>query len=156
VLAYSKPCAFHCYSHDRIHPDELTEDNIPRTESTSLRQLPGRLGHLPLLRRLRPLPDGQPDPRPMLDHRGEDLPRLVQLTAGIEHVMADDASEELSSDRVPCPPTGPSCHAASGKVLSRADGLGGPIHLVDHGAVLAPLHRHRCRTVDDSRRVTSS
>ena len=62
--------------------------------------------------------------------------------------MADDASEELSSDRVLCPPTGPSCHAASGKVLSRADGLGGPIHLVDHGAVLAPLHRHRCRTVD--------
>jgi hypothetical protein len=27
------------------------------------------------------------DPQPMLDRRGEDLPRLVQAAAGIEHAL---------------------------------------------------------------------
>ena len=33
----------------------------------------------------------------MLDHRGEDLPRLVQLTAGIERVMADNAQKSYQA-----------------------------------------------------------
>jgi hypothetical protein len=41
----------------------------------------------PLPQHQRPLPDGQPDPQPMLDRRGEDLPRLVQAAAGIEHAL---------------------------------------------------------------------
>ena len=34
---------------------------------------------------MRPPPNGQPDPRPILDRRGQDFPRLVQATAGVEH-----------------------------------------------------------------------
>jgi hypothetical protein len=41
----------------------------------------------PLLQHQRPLPNGQLDPQPMLDRRGEDLPRLVQAAAGIEHAL---------------------------------------------------------------------
>ena len=43
--------------------------------------------HRPLLQHLRPLPDGEPDPRPMVYCRGEDLPRLVQAAASIEQVI---------------------------------------------------------------------
>jgi hypothetical protein len=39
----------------------------------------------PLLEHPRPLPNGQPYARPILDCRCKDLPRLVQITAGIEH-----------------------------------------------------------------------
>ena len=35
----------------------------------------------------RPLPDGEPDKRPMVDRLGEDLPRLVQVAAGVQHVV---------------------------------------------------------------------
>jgi hypothetical protein len=33
----------------------------------------------------RPLPNGQPDTWPMVDRRGEDLPRLVEVAAGEQH-----------------------------------------------------------------------
>jgi hypothetical protein len=36
----------------------------------------------PLLQHLRPLPNGQPNPRPMIDRRSENLPRLVEVVAG--------------------------------------------------------------------------
>ena len=34
-----------------------------------------------------PLPDRQPDARPMLDCRRKDLPRFVEIAAGIEHAL---------------------------------------------------------------------
>ena len=39
----------------------------------------------PLLQHPRSLPDGQPYPWPMLNRRTEDLPRLVEIVARIEH-----------------------------------------------------------------------
>ena len=44
-------------------------------------------GRRPLLQDARPLPDGQPYPRPMLDRPGKDLPRLVEVAAGVEHAL---------------------------------------------------------------------
>jgi hypothetical protein len=44
-------------------------------ERVNSSQLPRRLR--PLLQHMRPLPNGQPDAWPMVDRRGEDLPRLV-------------------------------------------------------------------------------
>ena len=41
----------------------------------------------PLLQHQRLLTDGQPDARPMVDRLGEDLARLVQTPAGIQHVF---------------------------------------------------------------------
>jgi hypothetical protein len=41
----------------------------------------------PLLQYARPLPDGQPDPQPMLDRRGGDRPRLIQVAARVEHAL---------------------------------------------------------------------
>jgi hypothetical protein len=36
---------------------------------------------------VRPLADGQSDPRPVLDCRGENLSRLVETAAGPQHVV---------------------------------------------------------------------
>ena len=41
----------------------------------------------PLLEHAGLLPDCQPDPRPMLDRLGEDLARLIQVAAGVEHAL---------------------------------------------------------------------
>jgi hypothetical protein len=38
----------------------------------------------PLLEHPRPLPDGQPDPRPIVDRRRKDLPRFLKVAAGIK------------------------------------------------------------------------
>ena len=41
----------------------------------------------PLLQHVRPLPDSQSDSLPMLDRRREDLARLVEIVAGVQHVV---------------------------------------------------------------------
>jgi hypothetical protein len=41
----------------------------------------------PLLQHARPLPDRQPDPRPMLDGLSEQLTSLVEIVAGIEQAL---------------------------------------------------------------------
>ena len=41
----------------------------------------------PLIEHPRALADGQPNARPMLDRRGEDLPRLIEVTTGEQHAV---------------------------------------------------------------------
>ena len=46
----------------------------------------------PLLQHPHSLPDGEPDPRPMLDRFREQLARLVEIVAGIKQAVDVAAS----------------------------------------------------------------
>jgi hypothetical protein len=54
----------------------------------------------PLLQDARPLPYGQPYPGQMLDRRGEDLRRLVEVAPGINHALDPGAFLGLLLDLV--------------------------------------------------------